>query len=69
MYGAGMVSGALLLRFVRHRLCRLPVVGLLARPILGESLTRAGRSTYIVLPASPKSSVIAFPVGSFWGDC
>ena len=36
VYGAGMVGGALLLRLLRHKLSRLPLIGVVTRPILGE---------------------------------
>ncbi|KAI8475012.1 MAG: hypothetical protein J3K34DRAFT_89209 [Monoraphidium minutum] len=33
-YGAGMLAGAMLLRYARRKLCRLPVVGIVAAPLL-----------------------------------
>jgi hypothetical protein len=34
-YGAGMVGGALILHALRRRLSRLPIIGVVAQPLLG----------------------------------
>lgn len=35
-YGVGALTGAVLLRAVRRQLCRIPIIGVIATPFLGE---------------------------------
>lgn len=49
-YGAGAVTGALLLRCCRRKLGRLPVVGIIAAPLLGARGTQQRQLALRTLP-------------------
>lgn len=61
VYGGAMLAGATVLRFVRHRLTRIPIIGRVAAPVLGASRLRVGGSGM----RAPASSACPMPRGPF----